>query len=377
MIYLDYNATTPVAQGVLEEMLPVFTRDYGNPSSTFHLAGRKAADLVDRAREGVADILGGSPGRVVFTSGSTEALNLVIKGLEAPVGRTRILVGATEHKAVLEAAAARQGVTVETIPVHADGTLDCDALAATLDARVCLAAVMAVNNETGVIHPVSSVINLAAAHGALTVCDATQAVGRIALEEVAGADFVVLSGHKIHGPKGVGCLVGSRQGLAALRAVASGGAQERGLRSGTLNVPGIVGLAAALRLVTSDREVESARQQALRDRLCRQLDTRLDGVYLNGHRDQRVCNTLNLRFAGADGEAVLANLALVAASTGSACQSAVPAPSHVLRAMGLTSREAEQSLRFSLGRFTTSADVDAAVDDIAAAVTRVRGLEGA
>ena len=200
MIYLDCNATTPVAAGVLEEMLPVFTGEFANPSSTYHAAGRRAADLVHHARERVAACLGANPGRVVFTSGSTEALNLAIKGLDPPAGRNRILVGATEHKAVLEAAAARPEMTVELLPVHRDGTLDLDALAGTLRTGVALVAVMAVNNETGVIHPVAAALDLAASHGALTLCDATQAIGRIPLKEVAAADFIALSAHKIYGP---------------------------------------------------------------------------------------------------------------------------------------------------------------------------------
>lgn len=377
MIYLDCNATTPVAQSVLEEMLPVFRDDYGNPSSTFHEPGRRAAARVDRSREIVAAPLGANPGRVVFTSGSTEALNLAIKGYNLPPGRSRILVGATEHKAVLEAAAARSDASVEVVPVHADGTVDLDALAATLGEDVALLALMAVNNETGVIHPITAAIELAAERGVLTVCDATQAVGRIPLDGAATADYVAISAHKIYGPKGVGCLIGSRAGLSALSPIASGGAQERGLRSGTLNVPGIVGLGTAVALVTADQGLEVERQVRLRDRLKEQLRARLRGVEVNGHPDQRVCNTLNLRFDGADGEAILANLGQVAASTGSACQSALPAPSHVLRAMGLTAAEAEQSLRFSLGRPTTEADIDAAAEDIVAAVARVRKLEAA
>ncbi len=377
MIYLDCNATTPVAPHVLEEMLPAFTAAYGNPSNTAHEAGRRAADLIDLARERVAAPFGTAPARVVFTSGSTESLNLVIKGLELPARRNRILVGSTEHKAVLEAAAARSDARIETVPVLADGLLDLEALETRLCDDVALVAVMAVNNETGVIHPLDEAFRLARQCGALILCDATQAVGRMGLEMVATADFVSVSAHKIYGPKGAGCLIGSREGMTSLRPIASGGAQERGLRSGTLNVPGIIGLGAATSLVTSEQAGEIARQGALRDRLHEQLAARVEGVHLNGHGEQRVCNTVNLRFERADGEAILANLQNVAASVGSACQSAVPAPSHVLRAMGLSATEAEQSLRFSLGRFITETDIDAAVDDIVAAVTRVRELEDA
>lgn len=377
MIYLDCNATTPVAKNVLGEMLPAFTDEYGNPSNTLHESGRRASRLVELARERVAAPFGANPTRVVFTSGSTESLNLAIKGLQLADGRRRILVGATEHKAVLEAVATRSDAQIETIPVLPDGLLDLGALEASLSDDVALIAVMAVNNETGVIHPLADAFELARSHGALTLCDATQAVGRINLESVSTADFVAISAHKIYGPKGAGCLIGSRDGLGALRPVASGGAQERGLRSGTLNVPGIVGLGAAVAMVTADQTVEIDRQVELRDRLHHQLAARLGGVHVNGHLERRVCNTVNLRFERTDGEAILANLREVAASVGSACQSAVPAPSHVLRAMGLSGAEAEQSLRFSLGRFVTGRDIDAAVDDIVAAVARVRELEDA
>ena len=375
MIYLDYNATTPVAEGVLEEMLPAFTADFGNPSNTSHAPGRRASRLVDVARERVGTVLQANPGRVIFTSGSTEALNLAIKGLTLPPGRNRFLIGATEHKAVLEAAAARTDVTAELLPVRGDGTLDLDALEDALADDVALVAYMAVNNETGVIHPIAKVQARAASVGAMTLCDATQAVGRIALDDVAKADLVALSAHKIYGPKGVGCLVGSREGLRALNPVVSGGGQERGLRSGTLNVPGIVGLGAAVALVTADLDIESERQRQLRDLLQSQIQERLGDVHLNGHPELRVCNTLNLRFEGADGEAILTNLRQVAASAGSACQSAVPVASHVLRAMGLTAVEADRSLRFSLGRPTTAKEIEAAVDDVVSAVTRVRELE--
>lgn len=375
MIYLDCNATTPVAETVLEEMLPTFSAQYGNPSNSAHEAGRRAADLVDLARERVASPFEANPSRVVFTSGSTESLNLAIKGLELPEKRKRILVGSTEHKAVLEAAAARSDALIQVLPVGTDGLLDFGALEAAIGDDVALIALMAVNNETGVIHPVREAVELAQQWGVLTLCDATQAVGRTKLEEVSGADFIAVSAHKIYGPKGVGCLIGSRDGLRALRPIASGGSQERGLRSGTLNVSGIVGLGAAVSLLQTERATEVVRQKTLSDRLHDRLTTRLSGVHLNGNPERRVSNTVNLRFDDADGQAVLANLRYTAASVGSACQSAVPEPSHVLRAMGLSAADAERSIRFSLGRLTSEQDIDAAVDDIVAAVERVREFE--
>ena len=376
MIYLDHNATTPVAPCVLEEMLPVFEVGFGNPGNTSHEAGRLAAEFVEGARKRVADSLATSASRVIFTSGSTEALNQVIKRLTLTGDRKRILVGATEHKAVLEAARARTDATVEKLPVLRDGTVDLEVLGQTLRDDVALVALMAANNETGTKHPVEIAFAMARQVGAFTLCDATQALGRIPLTEFSSADFIALSAHKLYGPKGVGCLILSRDGLTSLNPLIDGGGQERGLRSGTTNVPGVVGLAAAVEMVCRESATETLRLTKLRDRLHGELAERLPLISLNGHPFERLCNTLNLRFEGADGEAVLANLREVAASSGSACQSAVPAPSHVLMGMGLSSVEAEESLRFSLGRLTDELQIDLAVDDIVSAVERVRKLSG-
>jgi len=375
MIYLDCNSTTPVAAPVLEAMIPVFSADFGNPSSA-HPHGQQAAGLVNAARRTVADHLACNPGRVTFTSGSTESLNLAIQGLD-PGPRKRILVGATEHKAVLESALARDDMTTTVLPVLTDGTLDLEALDRELSNEVALVAVMAVNNETGVINNIRAVAERVHAAGAFLLCDATQAVGRIALSELTDADLLSISAHKIYGPKGVGALIAQKEALSALKPQVWGGGQERGLRAGTTNVPGIVGLAAALQLVESERDVEAKRQRQLRDSLLEGLQARISGVRLNGSLDQMVCNTLNVRIVGVDGDALLVNLESVQASTGSACQSSVPGPSHVLTAMGLTNSEAEQSIRLSIGRFTSETDIAEAIEDISRAVQRVRDLEAA
>lgn len=356
--------------------MPVFSEAFGNPGSAYHGPGRRAKCLVDQARERIAVAFSATPSRLVFTSGSTEAINLAVKGLNTG-NRRRILVGATEHKAVLEAAKDREDVSVERVPVLGDGRIDLDALSELLDDSVALVAVMSVNNETGVVNDIGAVTQLSHSYGALTLCDATQAVGRIDLTAVGEADMVALSAHKIYGPKGSGCLVTNREAHSSLKAVLSGGGQERGLRSGTLNTPGIIGLGRAVDLVVGERVSESTRQERLRDRLYDETSRRLTGVQLNGAGSERVCNTANLRFDGVDGEAILANLVHVAASTGSACQNAVPEPSHVLLAMGLTSAQADQSLRFSIGRGTTAQDISDAVEDIVQAVTRIRDLEAA
>jgi cysteine desulfurase len=376
MIYLDHNATTPVAEKVLEEMLPVFGADFGNPSNTSHEPGRRAADCVQRSRERIAEAVRNSPSRVIFTSGATEALNHVIKGLSLRGDRKRLLIGATEHKAVLEAASARKDALVEIVPVLRDGTINLEALNQSLREDVALVALMAANNETGSLHPIQTAFDMAKQVGALTLCDATQALGRMPVEAFSSADFVSLSAHKIYGPKGIGCLIASRAGVSSLTPLIDGGGQERGLRSGTTNVPGVVGLGVAVELVCQEWERESARLRRLRDRLHHGLVESIPSLVLNGHPHRRLCNTINIRFIGADGEAVLANLREVAASTGSACQSAVPAPSHVLTAIGLSSVEADESLRFSLGRMTTESEIDTAITDIASAVERVRKLMG-
>ena len=369
------NVLTPVADTVLAEMLPTFQDVYANPASIQHSQGRHAASLVTIARERVAAAFDVPQGRIAFTSGSTESLNLAIRGFRYGTGRPRVLVAATEHKAVLEAAK-DSGQPCGTVAVHSNGIIDLDALREALDDTVALVCVMAVNNETGVINPISDVADIVHESGALLVCDATQAIGRLPLQDVAAAELVAFSGHKIYGPKGVGALVGTRTALRSLDPILSGGGQEHGLRNGTLNTPGIVGLGAAVELVNSDLATEVPRQRMLRDRLHDGLRRQLDGVGFNGDSDRRVCNTVNLSFSGADGQAILSNLRCTAASSGSACQSSVPAPSHVLAAMGLSPTLAEQSLRFSVGRPTTEEHIDTAVADITAAVRHVRELEG-
>lgn len=375
MTYLDHNATTPVAQPVLEAMLPAFSSCFGNPASV-HGAGRAAAALVDDSRANIAGKLGTGPNRVTFTSGSTEALNLAVRGLPAG-NRKRIMVGATEHKAVIEAAKSRHDAEVSFLPVHHDGTIDLVELENQLREDVLLVAVMAVNNETGVINPISRVAQLTSQVGALLLCDATQALGKIPMSDIVDADMLAISAHKIYGPKGAGALISSRESQALLEPQIWGGGQERGLRSGTSNVTGIVGLSAAFDLVESERADEVPRQSLLRDQLERLLSDRVPDMVVNGYGAPRVSNTLNLRFRGVDGEALLANLRTVDASTGSACQGSVPEPSHVLLAMGLTRSEAEESIRLSLGRDTSDQDVHQAADEIVSAVERIREFDAA
>jgi cysteine desulfurase len=375
LIYLDFNATTPVDQRVLEAMLPFFREEFGNAASGQHAVGGRAALAVDGARDQVAGLLGCSVGEVVFTSGATEANNLALKGLfDAYRGdRRRVLVSATEHKAVLGAAElfASKGGKVDIVPVNRLGVVELAALAELLGPDVLVVSVMAANNETGTLNPISRIVEMAAACGALVHTDATQWVGRLPVDvRKWGVDLLSLSAHKFYGPKGVGALYARRR--TPLAPLIHGGEHERGLRSGTLNVPGIVGLGEAAALAAETMAADAERLTALRDRLHGELARRLDGVGLNGHPTERLPNTVNLRFGDAEADAVMVSMPEVAVSSGSACTSAVPGPSHVLVAMGLDHAAAEESLRFSLGRPTAGADIDRAVDEVVRAVEAVR-----
>ena len=380
-VYLDFNATTPTDPRVVEAMRPLMADVFANPASQ-HVAGRRAALAVDEARELVASLVGARAGEVVFTSGATEAVNLVLSGLAetAPPERRRILVASTEHKAVLETAdhLASHGFAVEEIPVDSVGIVDLGILESQLGHDVLMVAVMAANNETGTLSPLREVRELAGQVGAVFFSDATQQIGKLpfAIED-AGADAVALSAHKLYGPKGIGAAVIRRGLQRRLAPLQFGGGHERGLRAGTLNVPGIVGFGAACSLAAESMEKDAMRQTLLRDRLHAVLEERLPDVSLIGHRERRLPNTLNLRFADADAEAVLANMPEVAVSTGSACTSAVPSPSHVLVAMGFDADAASECVRFSLGRTTGDGDIDLAVESVVRSVERVRELTGA
>jgi cysteine desulfurase len=393
MIYLDYNATTPVDPQVLAAMLPLFTEDFANPSSS-HPAGRSVADRVAGARTQITGLVGAPQGYgVVFTGGATEAANLAVRGsLTGQVltpGRSRVLVGATEHKAVLEAcrvaASGGRGV-LATIAVRRDGGIDLDHLRQMLDGDVSLVAVMAANNETGAINDMRTVSRMAHDAGALVLSDVTQAVGKVpmALDDWK-VDLAVLSAHKIYGPKGVGAVVARRDVLTRLSPLAVGGPQERGLRPGTLNTPGIVGFGAAAEVALERLRADARRLSRLRQLFYDLLTRRLPAVTVNGGAHVTASgqvrgglpNTLNLRFAGAPADAVMTCVTEVAMSAGSACNAGSDEPSHVLLAMGLSRTEAMESLRFSLGRPTTEADVRRAAELVAAGVEHVRGLRGA
>lgn len=385
-IYLDYNASTPVDPRVVDAMLPWMSDRFGNPASAGHAAGREARHAVDEARGQVAGLVGMNRPDVVFTSGATEANNLVVRGLYPGSGdgvSMHMLAGATEHKSVLEAGRFIEeeylsGSLLGIVPVLGDGTLDLGALESELSGseKVDLVSVMAANSETGVIHPVREAAEIAHAHGTILHCDATQAVGRVPFDAgELGADMVTISAHKMYGPKGCGALVATRDARRQLVAVLRGGGHEDGLRSGTLNVPGIVGFGEACRIAADEGIADAPRQEGLRGRFEEALADKVPDAEFNGAGAPRLPNTSNVRVPGAMSEMILANVRRVQIATGSACTSAAVEPSHVLLAMGLGREEAGECVRVSFGRPSTEEDAEAAADDIAAAAGFIRGLE--
>ena len=378
-VYLDYNGSGPLDPRVAEFMVPILKDGIGNASSV-HRFGRQQSLAIDEAREHVAALVGGRASNVLFTAGATESNNLAIQGIAEGtiVGRRRILISAVEHASVRQTARwlDEHGlIKLGVIPVTKGGFVDLDALESMIDTDVLLVSVMAANSETGILNPVEMIAERVHAVGALLHCDATQSAGRLTFElERSGADLVTLSSHKISGPTGVGALVGTRCSLPRLRPILHGGGHERGLRSGSLNVAGIAGFGAASRIATEERASESARVAVARDRLTSALKSGLSGVHEVGDVEQRLPNTANVRFEGADADAVVSNMDPVAVSTGSACNSGSIEPSQVLLAMGISRDSAFESVRFSLGRFTTTEDIDVAVESAVAAVEHVRAM---
>lgn len=369
-IYLDYNATTPVDDRVLDAMLPYFSRRFGNSASRTHAYGWEADEAVKLARKSVAGLLGCEPGELVFTSGATEAINLGIKGAAAAYqskGR-HFITCTTEHRAVLDVFEhlERDGAEVTRLPVQPDGRLDPELLRSVLRNDTVLVAIMLANNETGVLQPIRELAELTHERGALFFCDTTQAIGKlqVAVNEL-GIDLCTVSAHKYYGPKGVGALFVRRKNpRVTLVPQLDGGGHEHGLRSGTLNVPGIVGLGAAAELVVRELWDDNQRISLLRSRLEQELITRC-GAKVNGNTRHRLSNTTNLCFPGLRASELISACPQLAISTGSACSSALPEPSHVLRAMGLSEADAYASIRISLGRMTTEEEVRRAVGMIA------------
>ena len=377
-IYLDHHATTPLDPRVLEAMEPWWTVDFGNPASGNHVYGWRAEAAVEEARERIAGVFGAESREVFFTSGATESNNLAILGVaeaQGSVGR-HIVTAETEHPAVLDPCEylEGQGWTVTRLPVAEDGRLDPDRLRASLREDTALVSVMFANNEIGVIQPIETLASICREQQVPFHTDAAQAAGRVAID-LGGhlIDLLSVSGHKIYGPKGVGALfVRRRRPRVRLAPRQFGGGHEGGLRPGTLPVPLIVGLARALEICVEERAQENARLLALKQRLYERLQEAIPAIKLNGHADQRLAGNLNLTFEGVDGARLLLALKGLAVSSGSACASAKPEPSHVLRALGLSEEQARSSLRFGLGRWTTSDEVEQAAGIVIAAVNEVR-----
>jgi cysteine desulfurase len=390
-IYLDNHATTPVDPRVLEAMLPYFTQRFGNAGSTSHSFGHEAKAAVDQSREVIAAGIGCSPREIVFTSGATESNNLALRGVAERTRRrgNHIVSVTTEHKAVLDPLRrlARKGFEVTLLPVEQTGSpiaglLHPEQVAESLRDDTLLVSVMLANNEIGITQDIPAISRICRERGVLIHCDATQAVGKLPVDvRELGVDLMSFSAHKIYGPKGVGALY-VRRGAPGVRleALIDGGGQESGLRSGTLNVPGIVGFAKALELCLAEMPAEIARLTQLRQRLWNGLQKEVPDIMLNGPdwskctRLARLPGNLNCAFPFVDGEALLINMKDVAVSSGSACTSANPEPSHVLRALGLSEDLTRASLRFGLGRFTTAEEIDFAISATAATVHRLRQL---
>ena len=376
-LYLDYNATTPLDERVLDAMLPFFREHFGNPSSE-HALGWAADEAVTKAREQTAKVIGATPRTMTFTSGATESVSLAIRGAGAVYGgrRHRIVTVQTEHKAVLSTCEAmeREGYETTYLPVDSQGLVDLDALVEALDDETFLVSVMWANNETGVVQPIAEIAEIAHAAGAIMMSDATQAVGKLPISvNHDGVDLLALSGHKLYGPKGVGALYIRQRGpRVKLQPQITGGGQEGGLRGGTVNVPGVVGLGEAARIARRSQPDDAERMERLRDRFEAAVLDAVPGTVVNAAEAPRLPNTTSLRFDGLRAAQLLPVMSGVAASLGAACQNPHRTPSHVLKAMGLSDDQALATVRFSLGRPTTEAEIDAAVERVVEGVGAVR-----
>jgi cysteine desulfurase len=379
-VYMDNHATTQVDPRVLDAMLPYFTEKFGNAASRNHEFGWKAEEAVETARGQIARLIHASPREVIFTSGATESINLALKGVV--VARRAEAIGlvtqASEHKAVLDTCKRLEssGCEVTYLPVDKDGLLNLDDLRRAITPKTALISIMHANNEIGVIQPIEEIGIIAKEKKVCFHVDAAQSVGKIPVDvEKCGIDLLSISGHKIYGPKGVGALyVRRKDPRVELSPLIDGGGHERGLRSGTLNVPGIVGLGKSCDICQKEMGEESERLRRLRDKLQNTITSRLEDTFLNGSMLHRLPNNLNLSFAGVEGDALLMGISDVAVSSGSACTSATLEPSHVLRALGVSEGLAHSSIRFGLGRFNTEEEVDYVADRVVETVKRLREL---
>ncbi len=379
-IYLDYHATTPLDPRVLETMMPFLTNVFGNAASRNHSFGWEAEQAVEKARLDIASLIGANPKEIVFTSGATESINIALKGAKemyAEKGNHFITV-VNEHKATLDSMKylEKLGATVTYLPVDKYGQITVDQVKNAMTDKTVLVSVMHANNEVGTIQPVTEIGALCREKGILFHVDAAQTVGKIPVDVVTmNIDILSISGHKVYGPKGVGALYVRRSNpRVRLAPLIHGGGHERGFRSGTLNVPGIVGLGKACEIAAHDMEKDRQHVLTLRERLHTGITKALEDVFLNGHPEQRLPNNLNLSFAYVEGEAMMMGLKEIAVSSGSACTSASLEPSYVLKAMGVGEELAHSSIRFGLGRFNTAEEVDYVIEKMVACVKKLRDM---
>jgi cysteine desulfurase len=379
-IYLDNHATTQMDPRVLEAMLPYFTQYFGNAASRNHEFGWVAEQAVDKARKQIADLIGASPREIIFTSGATESDNLAIKGVAEMYAEkgNHIITAATEHKAVLDTCKKleKNGYRVTYLPVKGDGLIDLDMLRESITDKTILVTIMYANNEIGVLQPVAEIGKICREKGVLFHTDGVQAIGKVPVDvNRDNIDLMSITAHKLYGPKGVGALYVRRKNpRVQLTAQMDGGGHERGMRSGTLNVPGIVGLGEACAICQREMPEETKRLMYLRDKLRNKLESELDEVYLNGSWEHRLPHSLNLSFAYVEGESLLMGINDVAVSSGSACTSATLEPSYVLKALGLGDDIAHSSIRFGIGRFNTEEEIDYVADKLIAVVKKLREL---
>jgi cysteine desulfurase len=379
-IYMDYHATTPMDPRVFAAMKPYFLETFGNAASRNHSFGWEAEEAVEKSRKQIAGLIGATAKEIVFTSGATESNNLALKGVAEMYAEkgNHIITAATEHKAILDTCKRleKHGVRVTYLPVQQNGLVDLDQLQAAITDKTILISLMYANNEIGVLQPIAEIGKLAKARGVLLHTDATQAVGKVPVNVITdNIDLMSLSGHKMYGPKGVGALYVRRKSpRVQITAQMDGGGHERGMRSGTLNVPGIVGLGEACALCLAEMPAESKRMAFLRDKLRDKLQSELDETYINGTMSHRLPNNLNISFAYVEGESLLMGINDIAVSSGSACTSATLEPSYVLKALGAGDDLAHSSIRFGLGRFNTEAEVDYVAAKVIDVVRKLREL---
>jgi len=379
-IYFDNHATTQLDPRVLQAMLPYFTEHFGNAASRNHAYGWEAEEAVEKSRRQIASLIGANAKEIVFTSGATESNNLAIKGVAEMYAEkgNHIITAATEHKAVLDTCKhlEKKGCRVTYLPVMGDGRIDLDMLRGAITDQTILISIMYANNEIGVVQPVAEIGKIAKERGVLFHTDAVQAVGKIPVNVIADqVDLLSVTAHKMYGPKGVGALYVRRKSpRVQLTAQMDGGGHERGMRSGTLNVPGLVGLGEACAIAQAEMPEESQRLRGMRDRLRARLEAALDEVFINGSMEHRLPHNLNMSFAYVEGESLLMGIDDIAVSSGSACTSATLEPSYVLKALGLGDDMAHTSIRFGLGRFNTEAEIDYVADKMIAVVTKLREL---